>query len=252
MKVIFIGAGPGDPKLITIKGKEAIEQAGVVVYAGSLVNKDILQYATAAPEDIHDSASMNLEDKEKVFANAQARDLDLARIHTGDPSIYGAINEQMQVLDRLGIEYEVIPGVSSFQAAAATLCQELTLPELCQTITLSRAAGRTPVPEKEALAEIVKTTPTLILFLSVSMLDTITPTLAAEYGAEAPVAVVYKASWPNEKIVRGTLNNIAEKTKAAGITKTALIIVGKVLDKVAAKSLLYDKGFSHGYRKSIK
>ncbi len=250
MKVTFIGAGPGDPKLITIKGKETIEQAGVVVYAGSLVNKAILQYATAAPEDIHDSATMDLDDKEKVFLDAKERGLDLARIHTGDPSIYGAINEQMAILDRLGIEYEVIPGVSSFQAAAATLCQELTLPELCQTITLTRAAGRTPVPEKEALANIIKTTPTLILFLSVSMLDTITPTLIKEYGAEAPVAVVYKASWPDEKIVRGTLSDITEKTKAAGITKTALIIVGKVLDKVAANSLLYDKGFSHGYRKS--
>ena len=250
MKVTFIGAGPGDPKLITIKGKEAIEQAGVVVYAGSLVNKDILQYATAAPEDIHDSAKMDLEDKEKVFKDAKERNLDLARVHTGDPSIYGAINEQMAILDRLNIEYDVIPGVSSFQAAAATLCQELTLPELCQTITLTRAAGRTPVPEKEALENIVKTTPTLILFLSVSMLDTITPTLVAEYGKDAPVAVVYKASWPDEQVVKGTLTDIAEKTRAAAITKTALIIVGKVLDKEAANSLLYDKGFSHGYRNS--
>ncbi|VAV83892.1 Cobalt-precorrin-4 C(11)-methyltransferase [hydrothermal vent metagenome] len=250
MKVTFIGAGPGDPKLITIKGKEAIESAGVVVYAGSLVNKKILQYATAPPEDIHDSAGMDLEDTEKVFRDAQERALNLARVHTGDPSIYGAINEQMAILDRLGIDYEVIPGVSSFQAAAATLCQELTLPELCQTITLTRAAGRTPVPPKEALAEIVKTTPTLILFLSVSMLGDITPTLKAEYGRDAPVAVVYRASWPDEKVVRGTLDDIAEKTKAAGITKTALIIVGKVLDKEAAKSLLYDRGFSHGFRKS--
>ncbi len=250
MKVTFIGAGPGDPKLITIKGKEAIERAGVVVYAGSLVNKEILQYATAAETDIHDSAGMDLEDTEAVFKDAQERGLDLARVHTGDPSIYGAINEQMAILDRLGIEYEVIPGVSSFQAAAAALRQELTLPELCQTITLTRAAGRTPVPEKEALAEIVKTTPTLVLFLSVSMLADITPTLIAEYGENAPAAVVYRASWPDEQIVKGTLKDIAEKTKAAGIKKTALIIVGKVLDKEAAKSLLYDKGFSHGYRKS--
>lgn len=250
MKVYFIGAGPGDPKLITIKGKEAIENAGIVVYAGSLVNKEILRYATAAAEDIHDSAGMNLEDMEVVFKDAKERGLDIARVHTGDPSIYGAINEQMHILDSLGIGYEVVPGVSSFQAAAASLCQELTLPELSQTITLTRAAGRTPVPEKEALKEIIKTTPTLVLFLSVSMLDNISATLQSEYGKDAPVAVVYKASWPDEKIVRGTLNDIAEKTKAAGITKTALIIVGKVLDKEAAKSLLYDKGFSHGYRKS--
>jgi precorrin-4/cobalt-precorrin-4 C11-methyltransferase len=250
MKVIFIGAGPGDPKLITIKGKEAIEAAGVVVYAGSLVNKEILQYANAAKTDIHDSAGMNLDEMEEVFKDASERALNLARIHTGDPSIYGAINEQMQILDRLGIDYEVIPGVSSFQAAAATLCQELTLPELCQTITLTRAAGRTPVPEKEALKEIIKTTPTLVLFLSVSMLQDITKTLQAEYGEDAPVAVVYKASWPDEQVVKGTLKDIAEKTKAAGIKKTALIIVGKVLDKEAANSLLYDKGFSHEFRKS--
>ncbi len=249
MKVSFIGAGPGDPKLITIKGKELIERAEVVVYAGSLVNKDILKYATTAkPEDIHDSAGLNLEEMEDIFRKAKDDGHNVARVHTGDPSIYGAINEQMQVLDRLGIDYEVIPGVSSFQAAAAALAQELTLPELCQTITLTRAPGRTPVPDKESLREIIRTTPTLVLFLSVSKLNEIVETLKEEYSDDTPVAVVYRASWPDQKIVKGTLTTIVEEMAKTDITKTALILVGEVLSKDAKASLLYDKNFSHEYR----
>ncbi|MBE9537177.1 MAG: precorrin-4 C(11)-methyltransferase [Proteobacteria bacterium] len=247
MKVYFIGAGPGDPKLITLKGKEIIEKAPVVIYAGSLVNKEILQYAEKA-KDIHNSAELNLDEMKEIFKKAKEAGHDVARIHTGDPSIYGAINEQMQVLDELGIDYEVIPGVSSFQAAAAALKQELTLPDVCQTITLSRVAGRTPVPEKEALRELVRTRPTLALFLSIAQFADIVETLKEGYSNSTPIAVVYKASWPEEKIVRGTLEDIALKVKEAGITKTALIMVGEVLSKEAGASLLYDKNFSHMYR----
>lgn len=248
MKVYFIGAGPGDPKLLTIRGKEIIEEAPVIIYAGSLVNKEILKYATKATE-IHNSAELNLDEMSEIFKKAKSSGHDVARIHTGDPSIYGAINEQMQVLDGLGIDYEVIPGVSSFQAAAAALKQELTLPDVCQTITLSRVAGRTPVPEKETLREIIRTRPTLALFLSVTQLDEIVETLKEGYRDSTPIAVVYKASWPDEKIVRGTLKDISVKVKESGIKKTALIMVGEVLSKEAGASLLYDGNFSHMYRK---
>ncbi len=247
MKVYFIGAGPGDPKLLTIKGKEIIEEAPIVIYAGSLVNKEILKYAAKA-KDIHNSAGLNLDEMEKIFKGAKEAGQDVARIHTGDPSIYGAINEQMQILDKLGIEYEVIPGVSSFQAAAAALCQELTLPDVCQTITLSRVAGRTPVPDKEALRELIRTKPTLALFLSIAQFSDIVETLKEGYGESTPIAVVYKASWPEEKIVRGSPADIVEKMEGSGISKTALIMVGEVLSKEAGASLLYDKNFSHMYR----
>lgn len=247
MKVFFIGAGPGDPGLITIKGKEAIENAEVIIYAGSLVNKEILKYNRKAV-DIHNSAAMNLEEIRDVFKKAKENGHNVARIHSGDPSIYGAINEQMRMLDEMDIAYEVIPGVSSFQAAAAALCLELTMPDVCQTVTLTRVEGRTPVPDKETLAEIIKSKPTLILFLSISMLDEIVETLKSGYSHNTPVAIVYKVSWPDEKIIRGTVADISEKMKNADITKSALIIVGEVLDRKAGKSLLYDKDFKHMYR----
>ncbi len=247
MKVYFIGAGPGDPDLITIKGKEAVEKAEVIIYAGSLVNEEILKYAVRAKE-IYNSATMSLEEIGDVFRKALERNLSVARIHTGDPSIYGALNEQMKLLNELGIDYEVIPGVSSFQAAAAALCQELTLPEVCQTITLTRVAGKTPVPEKEDLKNIIKTRPTLILFLSISKLGEIVEILKNAYPPETPVAVVHRVSWPEEQIIRGRLKDILERMKGTGITRTALILVGDVLAKNAGASLLYDKDFSHSYR----
>ncbi len=247
MKVYFVGAGPGDPKLITIRGREVIERAGVVVYAGSLVNEEILRYATRARE-VHDSAGLSLEEIGEIFRRAKARDMDVVRIHSGDPSIYGAINEQMCLLDDLGIDYEVVPGVSSFQAASAALCQELTLPGLCQTVVLSRVGGRTPVPEKEDLREIIRTRPTLVLFLSVSRLAEIVEVLRSGYPASTPVAIVYRASWPDEEIVRGTLEDIVERMDGRNITKTALILVGEVLGRKADRSKLYDRNFSHAYR----
>ncbi len=247
MKVYFIGAGPGDPKLLTLKGKEIIERADVVIYAGSLVNKEILEYAVHAKET-HNSAALNLEELGDIFRRAKERDHDVARIHSGDPSIYGAVHEQMILLDDLGIPYEVIPGISSFQAAAAALSQELTLPLVCQTITLTRVEGRTPVPDKENLREIIKTRPTLVLFLSISRLNEIVDILKTGYPPLTPVAIVYRVSWPDEKIILGTLENILERWDGKVITKTALIMVGEVMAKKGGASMLYDKKFSHAYR----
>ncbi|MBI3582839.1 MAG: precorrin-4 C(11)-methyltransferase [Nitrospinae bacterium] len=247
MKVYFIGAGPGDPKLITIKGKEVVEKADIVIYAGSLVNEEILKYAVNAKE-IHNSATLNLDEIGDIFRKAKERNFDVARIHSGDPSIYGAINEQMRLLDDMGIPYEVIPGVSSFQAAAAALCQELTLPGVCQTITITRVGGNTPVPEKEDLKDIIKTRPTLILFLSVSKLDELVETLKMSYPPSTPIAIVYRVSLPEEEIILGTLRDIMERIEGRDIKKTALIIVGEVLSKKGGDSMLYDKDFSHSYR----
>jgi precorrin-4/cobalt-precorrin-4 C11-methyltransferase len=226
MKVYFIGAGPGDPELLTLKGKEILERVEIVIYAGSLVNKEILKYAVSSNE-IHNSASLNLDEINEIFRKAKEKDLNVARLHTGDPSIYGAINEQMVLLDELNIMYEVVPGISSFQAAAAALCLELTVPEVCQTITISRVKGRTPVPEKEDLKEIIKTRPTLFLYLSINMLNEIVETLKISYPNETPIIIAYKVSWPEEEIVQGTLKNILEKTSGKKITKTALILVGE-------------------------
>ena len=247
MKVYFIGAGPGDPRLITIKGKEVIENADIVIYAGSLVNEEILKYAVNAKE-IHNSAALNLEEIGNIFRRAKERDFDVARIHSGDPSIYGAINEQMRLLNDLAISYEVIPGVSSFQAAAAALCQELTIPEVCQTITITRAPGNTPVPEKENLREIIKTKPTLILFLSVSRLGEIVEILKTGYPPSTPIAIVYRVSLPEEEIILGTLNDIIKRIEGRDVKKTALILVGEVLSKRGGDSMLYNKNFEHTYR----
>lgn len=247
MKVYFIGAGPGDPKLLTIKGKEIIETADVVVYAGSLVNEEILKYAVHAKET-HNSAALNLEEIGDIFRRAKESNYNVARIHSGDPSIYGAIHEQMKLLDDIDIPYEVIPGVSSFQAAAAALCQELTLPLVCQTITLTRFEGKTPVPDKENLMEIIKTRPTLVLFLSISRLNEIVEILKTGYPPLTPVAIVYRVSWPDEKIILGTLENILDRWDGRAITKTALIMVGEVMAKKAGASMLYDKKFTHSCR----
>lgn len=247
MKVYFVGAGPGDPRLITIKGKEIIEKAEVVIYAGSLVSEKILKYAADAKE-IYNSAFLNLEELRDIFKKSKERDLNVARIHSGDPSIYGAINEQMRLLDELGIRYEIVPGISSFQAAASALGQELTLPGVCQTITLTRVGGRTSIPEKENLREIIKTMPTLIIFLSISKLGEIIETLKTGYPSSTPIAVVHRVTLPEEQIILGTLEDIMEKLDGRDITKTALILVGEVLNKKAEASRLYDKEFSHGYR----
>jgi precorrin-4/cobalt-precorrin-4 C11-methyltransferase len=254
-KVYFIGAGPGDAELITVKGARLLREADVVVYAGSLVDRELVRtYAPAA--EVYDSAGMTLEETTRVLAEAVMAGRRVVRLHTGDPAIYGAIQEQMAELDRLGIGYAVVPGVTSAFAAAAALRQELTLPGVSQTVIITRLAGKTPVPERERLAEIAGIGATLVIYLSVSMIEqVVAELLEGAYTPATPVAVVAKASWPDEQTVEGTLADIAAKVRAAGIAKHALIIVGDVLNArregLNAKSLLYDKEFSHEYRKGI-
>ena len=247
MKVYFIGAGPGDPELITVKAVKIIEKADVIIYAGSLVNKEVLGYAKETAQ-IYNSASMNLDEVLAVMVKAIQSGQMVARVHTGDPSIYGAIQEQMDALQEKAIEFEVIPGVSSFLAAAAALKQEYTLPDVTQTVILTRVEGRTPVPEKEKIRNLAKHQATMCIFLSVHAIGEVVEDLKAGYAEDTPIVVIQKASWPDEKVVKGTLQDIAQKVAAAGITKTALIIVSNVFRGEYEKSLLYDKGFSHGYR----
>lgn len=253
--VHFIGAGPGDAELITVKGARLLREADVVVYAGSLVDRELVR--TYAPNaEVYDSAAMNLEETTAVLAQAVADGKRAVRLHTGDPSIYGAIQEQMAELDALGIGYAVVPGVTSAFAAAATLKQELTLPEVSQTVVITRLAGRTPVPEREKLAGIAKLGATLVIYLSVSMIEqVVAELLEGAYTPATPVAVVARASWPDEQSVQGTLADIADKVRDAGIGKQAIILVGDVLkarrEGLKSKSLLYDKGFSHEFRKGI-
>ncbi|GFO68725.1 precorrin-4 C(11)-methyltransferase [Geomonas limicola] len=254
-QVFFVGAGPGDAELITVKGARLLKEAEVIVYAGSLVDRELVR-SYAPDAEVHDSAGMNLEETTRVLAQAAVDDRKVVRLHTGDPSIYGAIQEQMAELDRLGIGYQVVPGVTSAFAAAATLKQELTLPEVSQTVVITRLAGRTPVPDRERLSEIARIGATLVIYLSVSMIEkVVAELLQGAYTPATPVAVVAKASWPDEQMVEGTLADIAGKVKEAGIGKQALILVGDVLrarsEGMRAKSLLYDKGFSHGCREGI-
>lgn len=247
--VYFIGAGPGDPELLTIKGKKIIDQADVIIYAGSLVNKEILK--DAKPEaSIYNSAHMTLEEVLEVMQQAEANNQMTARVHTGDPAVFGAHREQMDALERMGISYEVIPGVSSFFAAAAALKKEYTLPNVSQTVILTRMEGRTPMPPKEKLSDLAKHNATMVIFLSVGMIESLVQELKKEYRHDTPVAVVYKASWEDQMIVRGTLTNIAQKVLQAGIKKTALIVVGDFLGDEYELSKLYDKTFSHEYRRA--
>lgn len=249
MKVTFVGAGPGDPDLITIKGSKAIAEADVVIYAGSLVNPEILKYAKAGAA-IHNSATMTLDEVLAVMRTAMAQGQKVARVHTGDPSIYGAIQEQMDELEKEAIPYEVIPGVSSFLASAAALKQEFTLPEVTQTVIITRMAGRTEVPEKEDLAKLAQHRAAMCIFLSVGMLEEVVAKLLQGYTPETPIAVIQKASWPDEKIIRSDLANIVSQVKEAGITKTAMIVVGEFLNSPYAKSKLYDAAFTHEFREA--
>lgn len=247
--VYFIGAGPGDPDLLTIKGKKIIDRADVIIYAGSLVNKEILKDAKADAA-IYNSAAMTLEEVLAVMQKAEADGLVTARVHTGDPSVFGAHREQMDALKQLGIPYEVIPGVSSFVAAAAALKKEYTLPGVSQTVILTRMEGRTAMPPKESIRDLARHNATMVIFLSVGMIDRLATELMQEYRPDTPAAVVYKASWENQKIVQGTLSDIAQKVTDAGIKKTALIVVGDFLGEEYELSKLYDKTFSHEYRRA--
>ncbi len=250
VQVYFVGAGPGDPELLTIKAKKVIERADVIIYADSLINPEVCAYARSGAE-IHRSASLTLEEITEIMVNAVSQHKVVARLHTGDPSIYGAIAEQMAALDRRGVEYEIIPGVSSLSAAAAALKSELTVPELSQTVIITRREGRTPVPAKEKLSRLAEHQSSMAIFLSASMIEeVVAELLAGGYSPETPAAVVYRASWQDEIVLRGTLTDITERVKASGIRKQAIILVG---DFLAAKaglthSKLYDRNFKHEYR----
>ncbi len=247
MTVIFVGAGPGDPELLTVKAQRLLRECRVCVYAGSLVSPQVLSLLPADAER-HDSASMHLEEIVTVFRRAHEQGLDVVRLHTGDPSIYGAINEQMRELEKLGIPYEVVPGVSAFQAAAASWKTELTVPGGAQTIIISRVAGRTPVPEAQSLEALAKTGATLCLYLSVHKIEEIVDILSPHYGADCPVVVVFHASWPDERTISGTLTSIAARMADADVSRTAVVLVGWALGREGEASRLYDRTFTHGFR----
>jgi precorrin-4/cobalt-precorrin-4 C11-methyltransferase len=249
MIVHFVGAGPGDPELLTLKAQRLLMACRICVYAGSLVSPQVLALIPAEAER-HDSAGMSHEQVVAVYRDAQARGIDVVRLHSGDPSIYGAIREQMSALDALGIPYDVCPGVSSFQAAAAALRTELTAPEVSQTIVLTRTSGRTPLPAEQELSQLARTHATLCIFLSIGKIREVAATLAVHYGADCPAAVVHRASWPDEKVIRGTLADIAAKTESEKIRATALIVVGRALGRDIPASKLYDAAFSHGFREA--
>lgn len=250
MKVFFVGAGPGDPDLLTVKARRLLESARCCIHAGSLVNPQLLSLLPAGAAR-HDSAGMDLQQIIAVIEQARAAGIDVVRLHTGEPSIYGAIGEQMDALDALGIDYEVVPGISSFQAAAAALKTELTAPGIAQTIILTRTAGRTPMPAGEDLARLAQSRATLCIFLSSDKIADVAATLIPHYGQTCPAAAVYHASWADQKIIRGTLADIAPAMHRENITRTAIVIVGHALTRpLAEASKLYDRTFGHGYRKA--
>ena len=248
--VYFVGAGPGASDLITVRGKKLLEEADVIIYAGSLVNPELLK---SAGKDclIYDSASMTLEEVLKVMDENRGK--MVVRLHTGDPCIYGAIREQMDQLDEMGIEYESVPGVSSFIGAAAALNAEFTLPDVSQTVILTRMAGRTPVPEKEEISKLAAHGASMVVFLTSTMLAELSDRLIeGGYGPDSPAAIVYKATWPDQKVIRTTVREIASAAEAEGINKMALIMVGGFLGNEYDRSKLYDPAFTHQFREASR
>ncbi len=249
-KVCFVGAGPGDPELITVKGRKALDSADVVIYAGSLVNPVLLEGINA---HIIDSAKMNLDEIVAVMKNAVSDSRSVVRLHTGDTSFYSAISEQIERLRKLNIPYTIIPGVSSAMAGAAILGQELTIPEISQTVIFTRLEGRTPVPATERLGSLASHRATMAIFLSVGMIEKVRDELLQGYPGDTPVVIIEKATWPDQKVIRGALQDLAGLVKDAGIRKTALIYVGESLRasemSLGKESKLYHKDFKHEYRK---
>lgn len=248
--VHFIGAGPGDPDLITVKGMKLLKKADVAVYTGSLVNGRILKYCKKGVE-AHDSASMHLDEITGIMVKSARENKRVVRLHTGDPSLYGALREQTDRLEAAGVPYEVVPGVSSAFAAAAALKRELTSPGVTQTVIFTRLEGRTPVPEAENLKGLATHGATVCVFLSASMIEKVVrELLSGGCPEDTPAAVVYKATWEDELAIKGTLKDIAGKTREAGITRHAIIIVGRAIGEDIAKeaSRLYDRDFRHGFR----
>ncbi len=248
--IYFIGAGPGAADLITVRGAELLKKADVIIYAGSLVNPALLDYAGKDCK-IYNSAKMTLE--EVIAVMKENRGKEVVRLHTGDPCIYGAIREQMDILDRENMEYVSVPGVSSFIGAAAVLNAEYTLPNVSQTVILTRMAGRTPVPEKEEISKLAEHGATMVVFLTSTMLAELSERLiAGGYAPDSPAAIVYKATWPDEKVVRTTVKDIAKAAEENGINKMALIMVGGFLGSEYERSRLYDPSFTHLFREATK
>jgi precorrin-4/cobalt-precorrin-4 C11-methyltransferase len=249
-KVYFVGCGPGDPDLITIKAKKLLQKADVVVYSGSLIPQQILNLCKRAK--LHDASGLVREEIFEILKTNAQKDKLVIRLHDGDPAIYGAIREQTDNLQKEGIECEVIPGVTSFLASSAALGLQLTLPGVTQTIIITRAEKRTKVPERERISELAKHKSTMIFYLSVHLLpDIVKEALRGGYSSSTPAAVVYKASWPDQKVITGTLQDIVKKVWAEKVTRTAIVMIGDVIrPKSYEYSKLYDKTFSHGYRKA--
>lgn len=246
----FVGAGPGAVDLITVRGKNLLEKADVIIYAGSLVNPALLQYAKDTCR-IYDSASMTLEEVIAVMEEAEQKGWQTVRLHTGDPSVYGAIREQMDILAAKNIPFVIVPGVSSFCAAAAAVQKEYTLPKVSQSVIITRAAGRTPVPAHQDIADYAAHGATMVIFLSASLLQKVQEELMqGGYTAATPAAIVYKASWPDEKILSCTVGTLAQTAATGGIHKTALVLVGDFLGSSYDRSKLYNPDFTHGYRKA--
>lgn len=250
--VHFVGAGPGAADLITLRGARLLGEVDVIIYAGSLVNPELLSYKKQDCE-VYDSAGMTLEEVIGVMVKAEADGKTTVRLHTGDPSLYGAIREQMDELDKLGFAYDVTPGVSSFSGAAAALEAEYTLPDVSQSVIITRMAGRTPVPEGEKLSKMASHGCTMVLFLSTGLLEEAERELMeGGYAPDTPAAIVYKATWPEERVFRCTVSTLAVTAKRHNITKTALITIGGFLGNDYERSLLYDPSFTHGYRRGAQ
>ena len=249
-KVYFVGCGPGDPDLITVKAKKILQKSDVVVYSGSLIPDQILKLCKKAK--MYDAASLVREEIFEILKTSAQKNKMVVRLHDGDPAIYGAIREQTDNLQKERIEFEIIPGVTSFLASSAALGLQLTLPGVTQTMIITRAEKRTKVPKEEQISELAKHKSTMIFYLSVHLLsDIVKETIRGGYPKTTPAAVVYRASWPDQKIITGTLEDITKKVWAEKITRTAIVIIGDVVQpKSYEYSKLYDKTFSHGYRKA--
>ena len=250
MQVFFVGAGPGDPELITVKGQKLLQQADIIIYAGSLVHPSLLGYAKDGCK-IYNSASMTLPQVIDTIDAGVKAGKQVVRLHTGDPAIYGAIQEQMIELDKLGIEYSVVPGVSSFLATAAALKQEYTLPGISQTVIVTRNEGRTPVPDREKLRSLAAHQATMCIFLSITMLDKVVEELiAGGYEPSTPIAIVQRATWPEQRIFKATLETICKEIEGQGVDRTAMIVVSRCLDADFELSRLYAPEFSHMFREA--
>ena len=246
----FVGAGSGAADLITVRGARLLSEADVVIWAGSLVNPELLSYCKEGCE-IHDSAELTLEEVVEIVKKAESEGKNTVRLHTGDSSVYGAVREQFDELEKLGIDYDVTPGVSSFCGAAAALKTEYTLPGVSQTVIITRAAGKTPVPERESIASLAAHSATMVLFLSTSLTEKLQEELIrGGYAEDTPAAVVYKATWPEEKIYRCTVGTLHKTVTENGLQKTSLIIVGRCMGEEYLRSLLYHPHFSTEFRKA--